>query len=364
VTKPREDSGRFTLFMKWVGIASALLAFGSALYGIVHAEAGLRERGRTVAEQLAAARSQQAAGDYPAAWESLQRASAIAEVDGMFAKLLGGLGAQRRSVRAAQEDLAMEWIRGAHAPEGHNFSEIADRVTPVLVQGAHTSTGARRADLLAHLGWAYFLKQRDGNSDLRPDLQYREAVAADATNPYANAFWGHFVIWTNGPLSEAKQRFAAALTTTRARAVVRHFQLAALGNSHAEDVEAEWWRVVDEMHRQGEPLDAGTRDKMESKYYFALDDQSQMKVTLSAIPASEHVELQRMLLQSGDFDSGKTLTITAAMAVALEAAGRKDEALAAWQEVRASAQPQVGSTLERQMNAALKRLGAHPQKGT
>jgi hypothetical protein len=195
-------------------------------------------------------------------------------------------------------------------------------------------------------------------------LQYREAVAADATNPYANAFWGHFVISTNGPLSEAKQDFAAALTTTRARTVVRHFQLAALSNSHAEDVEAEWWRVIDEMHRNGEPLDARTRDALQSKYYFALGDQSQMKAALSAIPASQHVELQRMLLQSGDFDSGKKLTITAAMAVALEAVGRKDEALAAWREVQASADHQMGFTLEGQMNAALKRLGAHPQKGT
>jgi len=344
--------------MKRVGIATALLAFGSAVYGVIHAEADLRERGRVVAEQLAAARAQQAAGDYPAAWESLQRASAAAEVDGTFAKLLGRLSAQRESVRMAQEDLAMEWVRGADAPEGHSFAEI----TPTLVQGANTSTGARRADLLAHLGWAYFLKGRDGNSDVPPDSQYRQAVAADATNPYANAFWGHFIVSTNGPLSEAEQRFAAALSTTRARAVVRRFQLAALSDSDADDVTAEWWRVVDEMHRHGEPLDARTRDNMQSKYYFALGDQSQMKVALSAIAPSEHVELQRMLLQSADFDSDKRLTISAAMAVALEAAGRKDEALAAWRDVQTSVHGQAGFTLEAQMKAALKRLGGQPSE--
>lgn len=178
------------------------------------------------------------------------------------------------------------------------------------------------------------------------------------------AFWGHFIIWTHGPLSDAEQRFAAALMTPRARAVVRHFQLAALSNSEAEDVQAEWWRVVDEMHRLGEALDAHTRDKMESNYYFALSNQNQMKAALSAIPPSEHVELQRMLLQSGDFDGDKKLTITAAMAVALEAAGKNDEALAAWRNVQASAHGDAGFTLDAQMRAALKRLGRRPQKGT
>jgi len=361
MAKAREDAGRFAAFIKWIGIAAALLSFGSAVYGVVHAEADLRERERVVAEQLGAARSQQAAGDYPAAWESLQRASATAEVDGIFAKLLGGLSAQRQAVRAAQEELAMEWIRGAHAPEGHSFSDTADRLTGIFVQGANTSTGERRADLLAHLGWAYFLKQRDGNTDVRrPDLQYREAVAADATNPYANAFWGHFILWTNGPLSDAEQRFATALTTPRARSVVRQFQLAALGNSEAEDVETEWWHVVSEMHKHGEPLDAYARETTEWKYYLALGDEHRMKQLLSAVPPTEHVELQRMLLQSGDLEVGKRLTLTAAMAIALEAAGRKDDAWAAWQEVQASAHGELSFTLERQMNAARKRLGKHP----
>lgn len=56
--------------------------------------------------------------------------------------------------------------------------------------GANTSSGARKADLLAHLGWAYFLKQRDGDDSLRPETEYKEALTADADNPYANVFWG------------------------------------------------------------------------------------------------------------------------------------------------------------------------------
>jgi hypothetical protein len=342
--------------MRWVGIAAALLSLGSAVYGVLSAQADLRERSRVIAERLAAARSQAAAADYPGAWDSLQQASATAAADGLFAKLLGGLSAQRRAVRTAQEDVAMEWIRGAHAPEGHTFSETADKVTVVLTQGADASTGSRKADLLAHLGWAYFLKQRDGNSELRPDVQYREAVAADPANPYGNVFWGHYVLWNHGSLPEAEQHFAAALTTTRARAVVRELQLAALANSDTNDVQAEWWRVVDEIHKGGEPLGEHWRHEMAAKYYFALED-PQMKWLLSVVPAADHVELQRMLLAS---DSSDKVTTTAAMAIALEAIGRKDEALAAWRAVQVSTAGLGGPsvTVQRAMDAALKRLKA------
>jgi hypothetical protein len=343
--------------MRWAGIAAALLSLGSAVYGVLSAQADLREHNRDVAEQLAAARTQAAAADYQGAWESLQRANATAAVDGIFAKLLGGLSAQRRAVRTAQEDLAMEWIRGAHAPEGHTFSEIADKVAIVLAQGADSSAGSRKADLLAHLGWAYFLKQREGNTQLRPELQYQQAIAVDPDNPYANVFWGHYVLWHSGPLSEAERLFASAVKTPRARAVVRDFQLAALNLSYNLDLQTAWWRVLDEMHKQGEPIGEHWQHEMARMYQSALEDDSEGRWLMSVIPVTDHLELQRMLLKS---DPDDKLTVMAAMAAALEAAGRNDDALAAWREVQSflalTGKPSI--TVRRAMDAALKRMNA------
>src|SRR5262245_34151276 len=134
--------GRFAKLMKWVGIAAVLLSFGTAVYELLHAEGELRERRRVVAEQLATAREHEKAGDYAAAWENLQTAGATAQLDGLFAKLLGGLSNERQQVRTAQENLAMEWIRESRIKEGESFADLADKMVNVLAAGAASSSGA------------------------------------------------------------------------------------------------------------------------------------------------------------------------------------------------------------------------------
>ena len=363
MTTERKERSRLGVLMKWVGIGAALLSFGSAIYGVLDAQADTAERKRVVAEQMSAGRLQQAAGDYAQAWGSFQRAGEAADAGGRLAKLVGGLSTQRREARTAQEDLAMEWLRAARAPEGHTFSEIAEKPIEVLSAGVNSASGARKADLLAHIGWGYFLKQRDGNSQLEPVQLYRDAVAADATNPYANAFWGHWLLWNRGSVAEAAQRFAAALSSNRARAVVRHFQLTALGNDRlGETAEAAWWQVVDQMYKGGEALDGDTLGQMPSKYHSALSSDDQLKRLFAAVPPADHVELQRLLLRSDQLGASE-LTVKAALAVALEAAGKNEESLATWRDIQTSTQGEhLAGTLERRMNDALKRLGGTTAK--
>lgn len=314
------ESGRFGAFMKWVGIAAALLSFATALYELVSSEADLRERHRVVAEQLATGHTQQLAGDYAAAWDSLQKAASTAAADGLAAKLLGGLSKERKAIRGAQEDLAMEWLRNAHASAEHPFSETADKVNDVLISGANESSGPRKADLLAHLGWAYFLKGRSGATGVQPEVHYREAVAADATNPYANAFWGHWILWNHGPLSDASTRFTAALTTPRARADVRRYQLAALANVHSDEADAEWLRVVDDMNKGGEPVDSATQRALYDRYAFALNNESLLRKLLAVVPVADQEQLQKMLLQSGDLDADRKSVLATVMAKIAKAA--------------------------------------------
>ena len=356
------DSGKLAAVMKWIGIAAALISFGSAVYGLLHAQADLRERARLIAEQLAAGRSQESAGDYPAAWESFRQAGTAAESDGVIAKLLGGLGSQTRAVRTVQEDLAMQWLRAAHAPEGHTFSEISDKVSDTLATGADESQGARKADLLAHLGWAYFLKQRDGNTSVHPEEMYQQAVAADANNPFANVFWGHNIVWNHGPIPAANQHFAAALASQRELTTVRKFELMAYGNSHTTDIEAQWWRVVDDMHKKGDPIDADTMAGMTSRYEFVRSNDEDLAHLLAAIPAADHVELQRMLLQSGTLNDDGKLNVELVLAECLEAAGKPDEALAQWRDLEAVTHDSLLYVFTPRMTTAIKRLSAQTKK--
>jgi hypothetical protein len=364
-TKP-ERSG-FDAAKKWIGISAAVLSLGSGIFGVLRTQATLKEHEGVVTEKLAAARLQEKEGDYEQAWTSYQDAAqAQASAEGPIAKLIGGWSAKRgEEIRSAQEDLAMEWLRNARIAEGHTFSEIADKAVNVLSVGLQSATGARKADMGAHIGWAYFLKSRDGNTQSNPASFYRDAVAVDPTNPYANVFWGHWIITSNGSLAEAKQHFAAALASGRERATVRHLQLKALEwHQSDDDAATAWWQAVDEMHKNSEPIGDDTRHEMGNRYYSALGSEGELKHLLAAVPPADQVELARLVLQPSDGKAADdALPVRATLALALEAAGHGEESLATWRDVQARAHGELSFTLTARMNEAFKRLGAAPAKG-
>ena len=92
--------------------------------------------------------------------------------------------------------------------------------------------GPRKADLLAHLGWADFLRWREGQRQLDPADRYRQALAVDPSNVYAHAMLGHWLLWSSDSVVDANRHFDAALQSGRERPFVRRLQLAGLGNKH------------------------------------------------------------------------------------------------------------------------------------
>jgi hypothetical protein len=342
--------------MKWVGIITALISFGGALYGLIHSAGELRDHKRVFGEQFKSGQAQEAAGDFAGAWDSISHAEATVADEGVFAKLLGGLSAEQQQARTAEQDLAMEWLRSSRVPEGTQFSTIADKLLSVLTVGAEASSGARKADLLAHLGWAYFLKQRDGDVSLRPETEYKEALTADPKNPYANVFWGHWILWKHGPLNEANGRFAAALSSDRERSVVRHFQLAALANVRSNDADAEWLRVVSDMLSANEKIDPAVRDGVCNRYAQALQDEALMRQISAQVPAVRQVEILQSLLQSEALSEVQKATLTMALAESLEAASRSRDALETWTKLATELKSQPHSIWSDRVDAAIKRL--------
>jgi hypothetical protein len=342
--------------MKWVAIATALISFGTALYALVHSASELRDHKRVFGEQLKSGQAQAAAGDFAGAWDSFTHAEATVADEGVFSKLLGGLSAEQQEVRTAEQDLAMEWLRNGRIPEGSQFSVIADKLVTVLTIGANASSGVRKADLLAHLGWAYFLKHRDGDESLRPETEYKEAVAADVKNPYANVFWGHWILWNHGPLNDANERFAIALSTDRARHVMRHFQLSALANVRSDDSDAAWLRTVSDMQAGKEKIDSSVRNEVSNRYDLALQDEALMQRISAQVPVARQVELLQALLQSEGISEVQKTTLSVALAESLEAAARSQEALEAWKMVATELKSQPHSVWSDRVDAAMKRL--------
>ena len=354
-----KPSDRLSRLLKWVGGITAILSLIFAVHQALQLVSDVREQRRQITELYNVGKAQQGAADYEGAWASFERALKIAESGGKLAKLTGQLSTETITLREAQEDLAMEWVKNIARPEGQTFSRIVDQLVAVLNRGASNATGVRKADLLAHVGWANFLRWRDGNRQLNPEQQYRQALEIDSANPYAHAHWGHWELWTGeASLEDAKRHFSAALASGRARDYVRKIQLAALQNLGA-DGEGDVLAVVNEMRRNNEKIDPRTRNRAFGIYYSSCrygDDR--LARLLAAVPATEQIATFRTLFYDEDFDKGRRPTRDACLATLTEAAGDRKEALRLWVALRQQ-YPSSGPG-QRDADAAVKRLSPQP----
>lgn len=243
---------------KWVGAITAVLSLLFGVQKLVQTVAENNDRQRQIEELSEVARTQQQAGDYAGAWGSLESALKSAESGGTLARMIGQLDAKTLEVRSAREDLAMEWLRNIRVSGGQTFSDIVAKLLPSLSQGAASAQGARKADLLAHTGWAYFLRNRDSGGDTDPQRLYERALQADPSNPYAHAFSGHWLLWSRGSAETAQQHFAAALASGREKPFVRTMQLAAYRN-RGSDGDVPFVVVVADMMKNQESIGPGVR---------------------------------------------------------------------------------------------------------
>ncbi|HXZ44986.1 MAG TPA: hypothetical protein VEH53_09145 [archaeon] len=345
--------------LKWVGGVTAVISLILGLYQVTQLVSSNRERQRHIAELLTVGKEQQGAGDYPAAWTSFEQALNNADEGGQIAKLTGRLDAERQQIRKAQEDLAMVWLENLRVAEGQKFSDIVDKLVPVLDRGVASTSGVRKADLLAHVGWAYFLKTKDGSGNTNPEQYYRQALEIDPANPYAHAHWGHWILWRGGKLEEAIRHFSAAVASGRARPYVRTIQLAAFRNSRSESTDGEFLRVVNDMRKNNEQIDARTRSDMYAIIYSALNPGEGFQRLTAAVPATEQIATIRALFYEADFDPSKIPTREACLAILQEAAGLPDEALKTWLALRSAFPANTPRPVVARADAAIKRLSQH-----
>jgi hypothetical protein len=318
--KPRDT---LATILKWVGGATAVLSLVFGIHQLVQILGGVRAQQHQVAELLRVGKDQQQARDYAAAWATLATAAQTAAAGGELAKLTGSLSADQRRTREAREDLAMAWLEDMHVPQGKTFADVADGLVPVLTRGAGNASGTRRADLLAHIGWANFLRWRSGVLNLDIEAMYREALGIDPANPFAHAMWGHWLIVNGDHLNEARQQFAAAVKSGRERRFVRRFQLAALEWVGQEENQFELIRVCNQMRKDDEPLSEGDRSRILNETVFLYRDAAPAKLA-RILPADEQLATYRWLLRGTDTTQSPYQTF--ALARLSEAAGNCDAA--------------------------------------
>lgn len=347
--------------MKWVTRGSAVLALVFAVIQLVRLVSDTRDRQRQIGELTRVEEMQAQAGDYPGTWASLDQALKIAESGGMLSKLTGQLSTDAQKLREKQEDVAMVWVENLSHSEGKTFSEVAEKLTPVMTRGAANAAGSRKADLLAHLGWASYLESRDARPSPDAMSQYRAALVVDPANPYAHAFLGHFLEQQHEPMDQVMAEFAAALAANRARPYVRRLQLAAADNRQFDGHPA-FVAVVNDMRKHADPISDDTRHDFYNAYVFACGmrlDADDMKLLLDAVPAAEQVATFRALFYDPSRPPGggePRTSLDACLATLQEAAGDREAALKTWQALHQTVAAHDVNGLAARSDAAIKRL--------
>jgi hypothetical protein len=259
------------------------------------------------------------------------------------------------SIKRAEENVAMTWIRRMQGNNG-KFGEAIKPALSVIDGALPAATGERRADLLAHSGWATFLLWRDGDRQLEPADWYTQALAIDSMNPYANAMLAHWILFTGDDVTRAAMLFANALRSGRAVEDVRALQWAAYGNSSSPLAAAERVRLADDMRRRGETLSGRNAQALWSSYYFALPNwrQKDRQTLLDAVPPDDHISTLNWAFGSDD-DQAHRMTVRYYTSLLDAAAGRTDKAIADLRALLREIGNNSGS-LRDAVQAALERL--------
>lgn len=307
--------------------------YGIALVGLAVLGVGvgswrLYEYRRTCGEALRLAQEaqlQQNAGDYAAAWDRYANGLAVCP--------------SSRAVTEGQERLAMDWLDNIRVTEGkETFTDIANKVQPALSRGAVSADDQRAANALAHLGWADFLRSRDGTGGLDPVRYYRQAVERDPQNPYAHAMWGHYIVQEGGSAEEAMTHFSTALASGAQRPLARRLEIAAFMWRRDPDLQNEIIRVANDMRVHGEALPPGTKHdsltwRIWDVYYERLINGDDKATFLTALPPKDHLATFRWLFPEDAIPKDKRYLYLFMLAQLQEHSGDRADAVATYQSV-------------------------------
>lgn len=321
--------------LKWIGGLTAVISLVIGAASVTQLYTGWRERSEAVDQLLAAARLELEAQDYDGGWTLLEDALR--------------LNPSARTVRAFQVPFAIAWLRNIRVPAKSGFSGVVNRLLPVLYRGATDPDAVRAADAFAHIGWGNYLKWRDGDRQVDVELPYRRALERDPANPFAHVYWGQWLLNRHPPddadVAAARQHFAAALQSGRAREYVVTIALYAWLDSPYKAREAEALRLAETARRAGEEVRSGLRAKLQ--YLFeALADPNDATVTAAlarftaGVPVDALAPLYRWIVREtpapSGFDAVRRHYIEGRL---LEAAGDRAGALALYRQIAASATP-------------------------
>ena len=301
---------------------------------------------------LESARLAEQAGKYGAAWDLYEQADKAFPGDG--------------EIGAARQKTAMAWLDNAHVTPGkETFAALADRIEPVLARCVQSRDKVRAADCQAHIGWADFLRSRDGASGLNPVQSYQRALDLDSGNVYAHTMWAFEILRTRGPVEAGRVHIKWALDSGRERVYVRHLQIAGLLWRRDDQSERELTRVINEMRTtdnalQSDPTITTDRWRLWNVYDSQLLSGAEQPEFLSALSAADHLATFHWLFPEKEVPSDKQHHYWFMLGAFQERNGDRAAALEAYRKVydalKRDGSLQAGGRLPERTITAVKRL--------
>jgi tetratricopeptide (TPR) repeat protein len=266
--------------LKTAGAISAVVSFLLVLNQGTGVVQEFRIHHKEFREAMQAGEQAENRQDYHAAFDSFKHALELDPID--------------RRAQERQTEAAMLWLEDFDptpddpAPD-RGVTDTANLLLPVFDKALARAQGPAAADILAHVGWANFLRFREGvREGITVEENFRQALEKDPTNVYAHAMWGFWMLWRGGDLDAANKHFSAALATGRKKEYVRSLQLNALMYRHNDETDAEVLRVANDMRKNGETLSDGQcRDILDDTVGDRLGMHNRLSAILSVLPAKD-----------------------------------------------------------------------------
>jgi len=349
-TSPVRKMGRWVAAI--VGAIATILGVALNIDSVGNLVTDRGQQRTTYTQGLATVDQQLTERKYDLAWNGIEKAAEQRETQGWKLRGLPTLD----DVHAKEADVAMAWLRDIRLlGEDKTFTAVVERLEPSLQREEVGTSGTRKADVIAHLGYADFLRTRDGHGDLDPAARYDEAIRIDPNNPYAVAMLAHWRLWNGGSVADSEKLFDRALATKRDVAFVRKLQLSALHNRSDDDGNFAFLRTLNDMRISGEPIGDQSLSDAAAIYYFH-NRPDEVTALLHAMPPQDHLALLRFLTSNErvDYKRQRYMYFTALLkdATGDRSAARAD-LLALQKELPKD------STYRDDVDSALHRLGAN-----
>ena len=232
----------------------------------------------------------------------------------------------------------MQWVEDFHGAPGDDQGSASapalDQIMTILDAGMTRVKGLQAADVQAHIGWTHWLNQHIAQREFGPaaEQNLRAALSLDPSNVYANAMLGNWMLQNGRNFSEAIQHLDAAVSTGKARPLVRILQLGGLQYLDKPGSRAAQVKAANDMRKAGEPLDESYKSRILSFCFNPIvTDHRELVESLSAVSPDEAWKTYLWLGENqdgGQDENANSLIRDFIEANILEIAGKRQESLA------------------------------------